>query len=163
MTIDDKFVQVKNARWAIDVTGYVILLDRTLSAIVILVTLRGLHTMLAFGDDISYTSPLEPVIKLVFSDDIVIVIKEDEFKNSDTLVRLSPMVTVARFVQVENALIPIDVTPLPMVTDDRFLQNKNAFVPIDVTESGMVIDVKCIHSVNAFVPIDIIPTPKSTE
>ena len=56
-------------------------------------------------------------------------------------VMLFGMVTEVKPLQPENALHPMEETPLGMVTDVKPLQLENAPPPMEVTPVGMVIEV----------------------
>ena len=54
--------------------------------------------------------------------------------------------TLAKLLQLENALLPIEVTLLGIVTLVKLLQLENALLPIEVTLFGIVTLVKQVQS-----------------
>ena len=73
-----------------------------------------------------------------------------------------PMVTVVRPVQSEKAEFPIVVTELPMVTESRPVQPEKAEFPMVVTESGMFTDRIPLHQANRWEGIVVTLFPMFT-
>ena len=81
-----------------------------------------------------------------FSAWLYIMLSPVILKLLEPIVGIKPKkVTLAKLLQILNALIPILVTEEGIVIDVKPVQPLNAFAPILVTELGIVIDVKPVQ------------------